>query len=73
MPNPADEVNRVVRTVIEATDPALRPVAKLRRFVVKRVELPGTRPGASRGKPAAKPGGRRASGQSRTGTANAGK
>ena len=39
MPSPADGVNRVVRTVIEAADPALAPVVKLRRFVVKRVEL----------------------------------
>lgn len=39
MPNPVQDVNRVVRTVIEAADPALRPVVRLRRFVVKRVEL----------------------------------
>jgi hypothetical protein len=36
------ELNRVVRTVIEATDPAVRPVHKLRRFVVKRIEVVGT-------------------------------
>ena len=31
-----------MRTVIEAADPAVRPVAKLRRFVVKRIEVVGT-------------------------------
>ena len=41
MANPAQEATRVVRTVIEAADPAPRPVHKLRRFVVKRVELGG--------------------------------
>jgi hypothetical protein len=39
MVRPAEDVNRMVRTVIEAADPALRPVAKLRRFVVKRIEF----------------------------------
>ena len=37
-----EEINRAARTVIEATDPALRPVRKLRRFVVKRIEVVGT-------------------------------
>jgi hypothetical protein len=41
VPNPATEANKVVRTVIEAADPALQPVHKLRRFVVKRVEMAG--------------------------------
>lgn len=36
-----EEINRAVRTVIEATDPAVRPVRKLRRFVVKRIEDAG--------------------------------
>lgn len=36
-----EELNRAVRTVIEATDPAVRPVRKLRRFVVKRIEVAG--------------------------------
>jgi hypothetical protein len=44
MVTPPEEVNRIVRTVIEAADPALRPVAKLRRFVVKRIEFVGTPP-----------------------------
>ncbi|HZU60854.1 MAG TPA: hypothetical protein VE983_07805 [Solirubrobacteraceae bacterium] len=52
MVKPPEDVNRMVRTVIEATDPAMRPVHKLRRFVVKRIEFvttplidarPGTR------------------------------
>ncbi len=34
-----EELNRAVRTVIEATDPAVQPVRKLRRFVVKRIEV----------------------------------
>jgi hypothetical protein len=38
---PPEEFNRAVRTVIEATDPAVRPVRKLRRFVVKRIEVAG--------------------------------
>jgi hypothetical protein len=37
-----EELNRAVRTVIEATDPAVRPVRTLRRFVVKRIEVVGT-------------------------------
>lgn len=37
-----DELNRAVRTVIEATDPAVRPVRKLRRFVVRRIEVAGS-------------------------------
>ncbi len=36
-----EELNRAVRTVIEATDPAVRPVRRLRRFVVKRIEVAG--------------------------------
>lgn len=36
-----DELNRAARTVIEATDPAVRPVRKLRRFVVRRIEVAG--------------------------------
>jgi hypothetical protein len=42
MVNAPEELNRVVRTVIEAADPAVRPVARLRRFVVKRIEVVGT-------------------------------
>lgn len=38
---PPAEVNGFVRTVIETVDPALEPVAKLRRFVVKRVKVVG--------------------------------
>jgi hypothetical protein len=72
MPDPAREVNRVARTVIEAADPALRPVHRLRRFVVKRVELVGAG--------AAAPGGERpreapanpAAGQRRTDPASVG-
>ena len=41
MKTPA-ELNRAVRTVIEASDPAVRPVRQLRRFVVKRIEVVGT-------------------------------
>jgi hypothetical protein len=36
-----EELNRAVRTVIEATDPAVQPVRRLRRFVVKRIEVAG--------------------------------
>lgn len=32
---PQDEIRGIARTVIEATGPALQPVAALRRFVVK--------------------------------------
>ncbi len=32
---PPDEIRGIARTVIEATGPALQPVAALRRFVVK--------------------------------------
>jgi hypothetical protein len=32
---PPDEIRGIARTVIEATSPALQPVAALRRFVVK--------------------------------------
>jgi hypothetical protein len=39
---PPAEVNGFVRTVIETVDPALEPVAKLRRFVVKRVKVVGS-------------------------------
>jgi hypothetical protein len=73
MASPAEEVNRVVRTVIEAADPALRPVAKLRRFVVKRVELVGARP---TGPGVRRPGttaSTRPGGGERTGAANFGK
>jgi hypothetical protein len=35
------EVDGFVRTVIETVDPALEPVAKLRRFVIKRVQVVG--------------------------------
>jgi hypothetical protein len=38
---PPAEVNGFVRTVIETVDPAFEPVAKLRRFVVKRVQVVG--------------------------------
>jgi len=55
MVKPPEDVNRMVRTVIEAADPALRPVHKLRRFVVKRIEFVGApllearpRPGTAR-------------------------
>jgi hypothetical protein len=42
MARAAEELNRAARTVIEAADPAVQPVAKLRRFVVKRIEFVGT-------------------------------
>jgi hypothetical protein len=38
---PPAEVDGFVRTVIETVDPAHQPVAKLRRFVVKRVQVVG--------------------------------
>jgi hypothetical protein len=73
MPNPTDDVNRMVRTVIEAADPALRPVKKLPRFVVKRVELVAAGSGAPGDGRATRAGTHRSPGQPRTGAANAGK
>jgi hypothetical protein len=73
MAGPAEEVNRVVRTVIEAADPALQPVAKLRRFVVKRVELIGGRPSGSPGRRPTTPANARPAGSKRTRAADFGK
>jgi hypothetical protein len=56
MVKPTEEVSRMVRTVIEAADPALRPVANLRRFVVKRIEFVGTPPTDRSSKPSRKAG-----------------
>ena len=51
MVKPPEEVNRLARTVIEAADPALQPVAKLRRFVIKRLDFGGSPPAEQRAKP----------------------
>ena len=54
LPKPT-EVNGFVRTVIETVDPAFEPVAKLRRFVVKRVQVVGA-PLLERGNASTEPG-----------------
>ena len=56
MVKPPEEINRMVRTVIEAADPAIQPVVKLRRFVVKRIDFMGTPLTGQRRKPSRKAG-----------------
>jgi hypothetical protein len=70
MVKPPEELNRMARTVIEAADPALRPVAKLRRFVVKRIEFVGTSPTDQSVKPSRKAGSARGSDRRRTSTSS---